>query len=118
MPPTATVKVNGTVIAKSDIYETVEGNIYFPSQSVNSEFLEKSDTSSYCPWKGTAAYYNVNVDGVTIKDAAWCYPEPKDKFRPYKDFVAFCMYAPLMLHLKRVPFRLHKAKAVIESIPE
>ncbi|PWW72226.1 DUF427 domain protein [Tuber magnatum] len=95
MLPTATVKVNGTVIARSDTYETVEGNIYV-----------SSDTSSHCPSKGTAVYYNVKVDGVTIKDAAWCYPDPEDKFRPNKDFVAFCMYAPLMLHLKRVPFRL------------
>ncbi|KAH0606005.1 uncharacterized protein H6S33_004462 [Morchella sextelata] len=106
MPPKATAKINGKVIAESDEYETVEGNIYFPPSAITRSFLTPSDTNTICGWKGTASYYNVEVDGVYIKDAAWYYPDPKDKFKPFRNYVAFCMYAPLMLHLKRVPFRL------------
>ncbi|RPB10014.1 DUF427 domain protein [Morchella conica CCBAS932] len=106
MPPKATAKINGKVIAESDEYETVEGNIYFPPSAITRSFLTPSDTQTTCKWKGTASYYNVEVDGVYIKDAAWYYPDPQDKFKPFRNYVAFCMYAPLMLHLKRVPFRL------------
>jgi len=118
MLPKATAKINGKVIAESDNYTTVEGNIYFPPAAISPEYLRPSKTETICGWKGKALYYDIEVDGIIIKDAAWYYPEPKGNFKPYRNYVAFCMYAPLMLHLKRVPFRLHKTKAVIESIPE
>ena len=66
-----------TVIAQSDETVVVEGNHYFPAESVSTEFLKDSDTISGCPWKGTANYYNIDVDGETNPDAAWYYPDPK-----------------------------------------
>lgn len=91
--PTATAKINGKVIASSDTYETVEGNIYFPASSLDQSILSSSNTTSSCPWKGIASYYNLNVDGNTLKDAAWYYPSPKDKASHIKDHVAFCEYS-------------------------
>ncbi len=64
-------------IAKSDKTFTIEGNIYFPPESVNMSFLKSSDTHTECPWKGTASYYNVIVGENVNKDAAWYYPYPK-----------------------------------------
>jgi len=80
---------NGTVVAESDNIERVEGNIYFPLQSVKKDFLKGSDTHTTCHWKGEASYYDVVVDGETNKDAAWYYPEPKDAAKEIKDHVAF-----------------------------
>jgi uncharacterized protein (DUF427 family) len=80
---------NGKVIAESDNTEVVEGNQYFPPDSVNREYLQPSETHTLCPWKGTASYYNVVVDGSVNKDAAWYYPEPKDAAKRIKDYVAF-----------------------------
>ncbi len=68
---------NEVVIAESDVYEKVEGNIYFPSDSINKEYFKESDTHSTCFWKGKASYYDVEVNGETNKDAAWYYPDPK-----------------------------------------
>ena len=67
-----------TVIAESDATVIVEGNHYFPVESVSNELLQDSDTTSACPWKGTANYYSIVVDGEANKDAAWYYPEPKE----------------------------------------
>jgi uncharacterized protein (DUF427 family) len=69
---------NGTVIAETDNGVIVEGNVYFPQESVNTAYLRESSTTTACPWKGTAHYYSVVVDGETNPDAAWYYPEPKD----------------------------------------
>lgn len=80
---------NGKVIAESDRFETVEGNIYFPPQSLKREYFRHSDTTSACPWKGTAHYYTVVVDGSENPDAAWFYPEPKPAAQNIKGFVAF-----------------------------
>lgn len=80
---------NGTVLAESDDTVVVEGNHYFPLSSVKQDLLEPSDTHSVCPWKGTASYYLVRVDGETNADAAWFYPEPKDAAAEIKDRVAF-----------------------------
>ncbi len=80
---------NGTVIASSDETEIVEGNHYFPADSVTPGVLVGSDTTSICPWKGTASYYSVVVDGQTNADAAWYYPAPKDAAKQIKDRVAF-----------------------------
>ncbi len=67
---------NGTVIAETDEYETVEGNVYFPAESVRQEYLKDSDTRSVCPWKGEATYKSVVVNGEELRDAAWYYPTP------------------------------------------
>ncbi len=80
---------NGAVIAESNDTEVVEGNYYFPSESVNREYLEPSDKQTVCPWKGTASYYNVVVDDKVNPDAAWYYPEPKDDAKSIKDYIAF-----------------------------
>ena len=79
----------GKVIAESDIYETVEGNVYFPPGSVREELLKPSATHTVCPWKGTASYYTVVVDGDENRDAAWYYPDPKPAAANIKDHVAF-----------------------------
>ncbi len=69
---------NGTVIAESDDIVEVEGNPYFPASSLRQDLLTSSDTTTVCPWKGTASYYSLNVDGATNPDAVWYYPTPKD----------------------------------------
>jgi uncharacterized protein (DUF427 family) len=86
----AYAKVNGTVIAEADAYETVEGNIYFPPESIKKDLFKETSTHSTCPWKGVASYYTITVDGKTLNDAAWFYPEPKEKAKNIKDHVAFC----------------------------
>ena len=80
---------NGKVLAESDNIETVEGNIYFPPQSIKREFFEDSQTETICSWKGTAHYYHLKVDGQVNVDAAWYYPEPKEAARNIKGYVAF-----------------------------
>ena len=85
----ATAEWNGTVIADSKATVMVEGNHYFPIDSVNQDLLRPSETHSVCPWKGTASYYAVVVDGETNSDAAWYYPAPKDAAKQIKDRVAF-----------------------------
>ena len=80
---------NGKVIAESDKTVNIEGNPYFPPESVNKEFLAESDTHTVCPWKGTASYYDVVVDGKTNADAAWYYPETKPMADKIKGYVAF-----------------------------
>jgi uncharacterized protein (DUF427 family) len=85
--PTATW--NGTVIAQSDDTVVVENNHYFPRASVRDDLVRPSDTTSVCPWKGTASYLSLAVDGETNADAAWFYPEPKDAAAEIKDRVAF-----------------------------
>jgi uncharacterized protein (DUF427 family) len=79
----------GKVLAESDQVETVEGNVYFPPNSVHREYFADSATHSTCPWKGLASYYNVVVDGQTNKDAAWYYPAPKDAAKNITGYVAF-----------------------------
>ena len=80
---------NGTVIAETDDTVVVEGNHYFPAESLNSEFVAPSETHTVCGWKGTASYYDVRVDGAVAKDAAWYYPDPSAEARTVKDRVAF-----------------------------
>ncbi|EWY40618.1 hypothetical protein N825_35740 [Skermanella stibiiresistens SB22] len=80
---------NGSVIAESDTFEVVEGNVYFPTAALKREFLKPSDKTTVCPWKGTAHYHTLVVDGVENRDAAWYYPEPKDAAAAIKDHVAF-----------------------------
>jgi uncharacterized protein (DUF427 family) len=80
---------NGQVVAQSEKFETVEGNVYFPPDTVDRQYFTPSSTTSRCPWKGTAHYYNVVVNGQENKDAAWFYPEPLAEARNIKDHVAF-----------------------------
>lgn len=80
---------NGTVIAESDDIVEVEGNPYFPVASVQPGLLSVSDTHTVCPWKGTASYWSITVDGAVNPDAAWYYPEPKEAAAQIKDRVAF-----------------------------
>lgn len=80
---------NNQVIAESNETKHVEGNQYFPADSVKKEFLSKSNTHTTCHWKGEASYYNITVDGKTNADAAWYYPETKPMANEIKDYVAF-----------------------------
>ena len=80
---------NNTILAQSDVYETVEGNIYFPPETINVEHFKESDTHSNCPWKGIASYYTIEVNGEKNIDAAWYYPEPKSEASQIAGFVAF-----------------------------
>lgn len=82
-------KWNGQVIAESDSTVEVEGNQYFPMESVNKEFLSDSSLTSTCSWKGEANYYNLEVDGQTNKDAVWTYRQPKDAAKQIAGHVAF-----------------------------
>ncbi|KAK7464664.1 hypothetical protein VKT23_003909 [Stygiomarasmius scandens] len=84
------VVLNGTVLAESDETKVVEGNHYFPPSSINKTAFTQSSTSTVCPWKGTAAYYDANVDGKTVNDVAWYYPTTiTDKAKPIEGYVAF-----------------------------
>ena len=80
---------NGATIAESDRTVVVEGNQYFPPADVHSEFLKPSETHSVCPWKGTASYYTIQVNGESNADAAWYYPDPKSAASQIKDHIAF-----------------------------
>lgn len=80
---------NNQVIAQSDETRVVEGNHYFPPESIDSAFFEKSDLNTTCPYKGVASYYNVVVEGQTNKDAAWFYPSTKPAFEKIAGYVAF-----------------------------
>lgn len=84
-----TASWNGEVIAQSDSTIEIEGNQYFPPNSVNRSYLQPSDTQSRCPWKGLASYYDLVVNNKVNKDAAWYYPEPKEAAAEIKDYVAF-----------------------------
>jgi uncharacterized protein (DUF427 family) len=80
---------SGKVIAESDTTVVVEGNQYFPGDAVKKEFLKPSTHTSVCPWKGTAHYYHVEVDGMRNDNAAWYYPDPKPAAAEIKGRVAF-----------------------------
>ncbi|MGA2925152.1 MAG: DUF427 domain-containing protein [Solirubrobacteraceae bacterium] len=80
---------NGATVADSDDTVVVEGNHYFPAESVDARYLLGSDTHTTCPWKGEASYKTLVVDGATNPDAAWFYPAPKDAAVQIKDRFAF-----------------------------
>jgi uncharacterized protein (DUF427 family) len=80
---------NGAVIAESDDIVTVEGNAYFPAESVNKAYLRDSTHQSTCPWKGVAHYYSLDVDGKQNANAVWFYPAPKDAAKQIAGRVAF-----------------------------
>ena len=80
-----------TVLAEAspEACEVVEGNVYFPPGSIREEYLKPSPTHTVCPWKGTASYYTVAVDGDENRDAAWYYPDPKPAAAHIKNHVDF-----------------------------
>ena len=80
---------NNEIIAESSDLVNIEGNYYFPRDSVNASFLKASETTSHCPWKGEASYHTIEVGGKENKDAAWYYPHPKDAAAAIKDRIAF-----------------------------
>jgi len=80
---------NGAVLAESDNTIVVEGNHYFPPESLNEEYFAQSPATSRCPWKGTASYYDVVVDGKSNRGAAWYYQDPSPAAADIKDRVAF-----------------------------
>ncbi len=80
---------NGAVLAESDQTVVVEGNHYFPADSLRGEYFRESETHTRCPWKGTASYKTVEVSGEANPDAAWYYPEPKEAAAEIKDHYAF-----------------------------
>jgi uncharacterized protein (DUF427 family) len=80
---------NGAVLAESDETIVVEGNHYFPENSINKEYFQPSETHTVCGWKGTASYYDVVAGGATNKDAAWFYPDAKTEAKEIENYVAF-----------------------------
>lgn len=80
---------NGTLLAESSQTIVIEGNHYFPPESVNQVYLVDSDYQSRCPWKGLANYYHIVVDGEKNENAAWYYPEPSEAAKEIKDYIAF-----------------------------
>ena len=80
---------NNVVIAESDKTIEVEGNKYFPEESVGKEYLMASEHTSVCPWKGTASYHHLNVNNEKNENAVWYYPEPKSKASNIKNYMAF-----------------------------
>jgi len=79
----------GETIAESNETVVVEGNQYFPAESIKREFFQTSETHTVCGWKGTASYYDIVVNGETNKDAAWYYPEAKPDAKNIEGYVAF-----------------------------
>jgi uncharacterized protein (DUF427 family) len=80
---------NTTVLAQSERFELVEGNVYFPAQAIQREYFRGSATHTTCPWKGEASYYDIVVGEATNKDAAWYYPQPKAAASNIAGHVAF-----------------------------
>lgn len=80
---------NGAVLAESDQTEIVEGNHYFPPDSINRQYFRENDKHSVCPWKGTASYYDIEVNGQVNRGAAWYYPSPKPAAANITGYIAF-----------------------------
>lgn len=80
---------NGATLAESDETVVVEGNHYFPVESIKREYFAESETHTFCHWKGEASYYDIEVDGEVNSDAAWFYPEPMEAAANIRNRVAF-----------------------------
>lgn len=80
---------NGAILAQSDECIMVEGNPYFPPHSINQEYFTPSNSHTVCFWKGEASYYNIIVNGQENKDAAWYYPQAKEKAKQIEGYIAF-----------------------------
>jgi uncharacterized protein (DUF427 family) len=85
----ATATYNGRIIAQSDDTTFVEGNHYFPLESLDKSVVAETDRHTVCPWKGTASYFTLDVDGEVAENAAWYYPEPKEGAEQVAGRVAF-----------------------------
>ncbi|EHK22264.1 uncharacterized protein TRIVIDRAFT_110616 [Trichoderma virens Gv29-8] len=85
----ATARINGTVVAEATAWRETEGNVYFPPESVKKEYFRGTEQSTYCPWKGDASYYSIDVDGAKYENAAWYYKEPLEGAVDLRDHVAF-----------------------------
>lgn len=83
------VSWKGQLLAESNDTIVIENNHYFPPSSINKQFYIKSETTTICPWKGTASYYSIVVNNELNKDAAWYYPNPKEAATEIKDYIAF-----------------------------
>ena len=79
----------GTLLAESEETQLVEGAHYFPLESVHQQYFKASGSESHCPWKGFATYFNIEVDGKRLPNAAWMYREPSSVARHIKRHVAF-----------------------------
>jgi uncharacterized protein (DUF427 family) len=77
------------ILAESDLTVEIEGNHYFPPESLNRRFFTESNTHTRCGWKGIASYYTIKIEDYINQDSAWYYPEPLDKARNIKNYVAF-----------------------------
>lgn len=80
---------NGAILAQTEDYEMVEGNVYFPPETIDPQYFRASSTHTICPWKGVASYYTVEVAGQVNTDAAWYYPDPKPAAANIKGYIAF-----------------------------
>lgn len=80
---------NGEILAESIEIKEIEGNIYFPPNSLNKQFFKEIEAHTTCPWKGKASYYNIDVNGKINKMAAWYYPNPSPLAKEIKNYVAF-----------------------------
>ncbi|EIJ38203.1 DUF427 domain-containing protein [Galbibacter orientalis] len=80
---------NGEILAESSEIKEIEGNKYFPQNSLNKQFFKETETHTTCSWKGKASYFNIDVAGKTNKMAAWYYPNPTPLAKEIKDYVAF-----------------------------
>ncbi|WP_027419197.1 DUF427 domain-containing protein [Crocinitomix catalasitica] len=80
---------NGQVIAESDNTINIEGNQYFPPSAIKKDFFKDNEMKSVCPWKGTASYYDVVVDGKTNTGAAWFYPSTSELAKNIEGYIAF-----------------------------
>ena len=80
---------NGVVLAESDKTVRIDGNQYFPPDSIDRQYLADSQNQTVCPWKGVASYYDIEVDGKVNKGAAWTYPAPSKAAAQIKNYIAF-----------------------------
>ena len=80
---------NDTIVAESDEFELVEGNVYFPPSAINAEYFQATDKSTHCYWKGDASYYSLCVEGKLNENAAWCYKTPYKKAAYIAGYIAF-----------------------------
>ena len=80
---------NGAVVATSDATRVVEGNHYFPPDSIDKQYFKASKTTTNCPWKGIASYYTLEVDGTRNENAAWYYRTPREAAADFKDYIGF-----------------------------
>ena len=80
---------NGADVATSDATRVIEGNHYFPPDSIDRKYFKASKTTSICPWKGEASYYTLEVGGTKNEDAAWQYRTPREAAAEIKDYIGF-----------------------------